>query len=132
MGSLGKPLLIGVGTLSIGLGVLGMFLPLLPTTVFLLLAAWCFSRSSPRFHAWLVNNRFLGSYISAYHEGRGMSLRDKWISLATLWVGIGVTAVFFVDVLWVRCLLIAIAVGVTIHIVRLPTYRAENVIEPSA
>lgn len=61
-----------------------------------------------------------------------MSLRDKWISLATLWVGIGVTAVFFVDVLWVRCLLIAIAVGVTIHIVRLPTYRAENVIEPSA
>lgn len=132
MGSLGKPLLIGVGTLSIGLGVLGMFLPLLPTTVFLLLAAWCFSRSSPRFHAWLVNNRFLGGYISAYHEGRGMSLRDKWISLATLWVGIGVTAVFFVDVLWVRCLLIAIAVGVTIHIVRLPTYRAENVIEPSA
>jgi uncharacterized membrane protein YbaN (DUF454 family) len=124
--------LIGVGALSVVLGVLGMFLPLLPTTVFLLLAAWCFSRSSPRFHAWLLNNRVLGRYISAYHEGRGMSLRDKWISLATLWLGIGVTVVFFVDVLWVRCLLLAIAAGVTIHLVRLPTYRVEKVVEPSA
>jgi len=106
-----------------------MFLPLLPTTVFLLLAAWCFSRSSPRFHQWLLNNRVLGRYISAYHEGRGMSIRDKWITLATLWVGIGITAIFFVNVLWVRLLLLAIATGVTIHLVRLPTLRVEKVTE---
>jgi len=130
VGTLGKPILIGVGALSVVLGVLGMVLPLLPTTVFLLLAAWCFSKSSPRFHSWLLNNRLLGGYSSAYHEGRGMSLRDKWITLATLWVGIGITAVFFVDVLWVRLLLIAIAVGVTAHLVRLPTLRVEKAVEP--
>ena len=129
MGSLGKPVLIGVGALSVVLGVLGMVLPLLPTTVFLLLAAWCFSKSSPRFHSWLLNNRLLGGYISAYHEGRGMSLRDKWVTLATLWVGIGITAVFFVDVLWVRLLLLAIATGVTAHLVRLPTLRTEKAVE---
>jgi uncharacterized protein len=127
VGKLGRPILIVTGSLCVALGVMGMVLPLLPTTVFLLLAAWCFSRSSPRFHAWLVNNRLLGDYISAYHEGRGMSLRDKWISIATLWVGIGITAVFFVGVPWVRLLLIAIAAGVTIHLVRLPTLRAERV-----
>lgn len=130
MGSLGKPILIATGSLCVALGVLGMVLPLLPTTVFLLLAAWCFSRSSSRFHQWLLNNRLLGGYISAYHEGRGMTLRDKWITLATLWVSIGITAVFFVDVLWVRLLLLAIATGVTVHLVRLPTLRAGKVTEP--
>lgn len=129
MGHLGKPLLVAAGSLSVALGVLGMILPLVPTTVFLLLAAWCFSRSSPRFHAWLLNNRILGRYISAWHEGRGMSLRDKWLTLATLWVGIGVTAIFFVDALWVRLLLLAIATGVTVHIVRLPGLRPEKIAE---
>lgn len=129
MGPLEKPILIGLGTLSVTLGVLGMVLPLLPTTVFLLLAAWCFSRSSPRFHSWLLNNRLLGGYISAYHEGRGMSVRDKWITLATLWVGIGITAIFFVDAVWVRLILLAIAVGVTVHLIRLPTLRAEKAVE---
>jgi len=129
VGPLEKPILIGLGTLSVTLGVLGMVLPLLPTTVFLLLAAWCFSRSSPRFHSWLLNNRLLGGYISAYHEGRGMSVRDKWITLATLWVGIGITAIFFVDAVWVRLILLAIAVGVTVHLIRLPTLRAEKAVE---
>ena len=129
MGRFGRPILVAVGLLSVGLGVLGMFLPLLPTTVFLLLAAWCFSKSSPRFHQWLLTNRVLGGYISAYHEGRGMSVRDKWITLATLWVGIGITAIFFVNVLWVRLLLLAIATGVTIHLIRLPTLRVEKVTE---
>lgn len=132
VGSLGKPILIATGSLCVALGVLGMVLPLLPTTVFLLLAAWCFSRSSSRFHEWLLNNRLLGGYISAYHEGRGMTLRDKWITLATLWVSIGITAVFFVDVLWVRLLLLAIATGVTVHLVRLPTLRSGKVTEPRA
>lgn len=124
MGKVGRPILIAAGSLCVVLGVLGIVLPLLPTTVFLLLAAWCFSRSSERFHSWLLGNRLLGSYISAYHEGRGMSLRDKWVTLATLWTGIGITAVFFVGVLWVRLILLAIAIGVTIHLIRLPTFRA--------
>ncbi len=112
--------------LSVALGVLGIVLPLLPTTVFLLLAAWCFARSSERFHAWLMNNRVLGGYLSAYHSGQGMSIRDKWVTLATLWIGIGASAVFFVAALWVRVLLVAIAAGVTLHIVRLPTFRVEQ------
>jgi uncharacterized protein len=125
VGKLGRTVLIVAGSLCVALGVIGMILPLLPTTVFLLAAAWCFSKSSPRFHAWLLGNRVFGDYIRAYHEGRGMALRDKWISIATLWVGIGITAVFFVELLWVRILLITIATGVTIHLVRLPTLRVE-------
>ena len=128
-GRLGKPILIVTGSLCVALGVLGMVLPLLPTTVFLLAAAWCFSKSSTRFHTWLLENRILGRYIRAYQEGTGMTPRDKAIALVTLWLGIGTTAIFFVDVLWVRLLLLAIAVGVTVHLVRLPTARAAEVLE---
>lgn len=118
-----KGLLVACGTLSVALGVIGIFLPLLPTTVFLLLAAACYARSSDRFYLWLVNHRWLGSYIRNHYEGRGMKRRDKAITLVALWVGIGATAVWTVDALWLRALLAAIALGVTIHIVRLPAFE---------
>ena len=117
-----KALLVTVGTLSVGLGVLGIFLPLLPTTVFLLLAAACYARSSDRFYHWLINHRWLGSYIRNHYEGRGMRRRDKIITLIALWAGIGATAMLSVEAAWIRVVLAGIAIAVTAHVVKLKAY----------
>lgn len=116
-----KALLIFAGTICVGLGVLGMFLPLMPTTVFLLAAAYCYSKSSERFHNWLLTNRFCGKYISNYKSGRGMTLRSKITSLASLWASIGISIWLVNGKLWLSILLAAIAAGVTIHILWIKT-----------
>ena len=117
-----KALLVVCGTICVALGVIGIFLPLVPTTVFLLLAAACYARSSERFYQRLVTNRYLGGYIKANREGRGMSRRHKTITLAMLWLGIGASAIWTTDAWWLRGLLFAIAVGVTVHVARLPVF----------
>ena len=118
--------LIVLGTCFTGLGILGVFLPLLPTTPFLLLAAACYARSSKRFYYWLLNNRLFGSYIKNYHEGRGISLKLKVITLALLWGTTTYSAFFVVDALYWRIILLVIAVGVTIHILKTRTLRQEG------
>ena len=120
-----KAVLIFAGTVFAGLGVLGMFLPLVPTTVFLLMAAYCYSRSSERFHTWLLGNRWCGKYIRNYQSGRGMSLRQKATTLAVLWVSIGFSIWIIAGSFWVNLLLAAVAVGVTVHILWIKTYRPE-------
>ncbi len=117
-----KILLVVAGTLCVGLGVLGIFLPLLPTTVFLLLAAGCYARSSDRFYQRLINSPWLGAYIRNHREGRGMSRRQKAFTLALLWLGIGATVIWSVSALWLRALLLLIAVGVTVHVAKLPAF----------
>ena len=72
-----RALLMATGTLFVGIGVLGIFLPLLPTTVFLLIAAACYARSSDRAYEWLMTNRMFGRYLRNYHEERGATLRSK-------------------------------------------------------
>src|SRR5688500_11975209 len=124
--NLRKIFLIFVGTLSVGLGVLGMFLPLLPTTVFLLLGAYCYSHSSERFHTWLLNNPWCGEYIRNYKSGRGITLRQKISTIATLAASIGFSMWYMSGALWFNLLMLSIAAGVTIHILRLNTYRPEN------
>jgi uncharacterized membrane protein YbaN (DUF454 family) len=118
-----KALLIFLGTVCVGLGVLGIFLPLMPTTVFLLLAAYCYSKSSERFHTWLLSNRWLGSYISTYRSGQGITVRQKVNTLLTLWASIGISIWFVSGKFWLILLLLAIATGVSIHILWLRTYR---------
>jgi uncharacterized membrane protein YbaN (DUF454 family) len=114
-----RVLLLAVGWVSLATGVIGMFLPLLPTTCFLLLAAWCFGRSSPRWYAWMYNNRVFGSYLRDYRDGRGIPLGVKIGSLAVLWGSIALTATLFVSIWWVRLILVGIAVAVTVHLVSL-------------
>ena len=118
-----QALLVSCGTLCVGLGVLGVFLPLLPTTVFLLLAAACYARSSERFHQKLVNHRFLGAYIRNYRDGRGMSPREKAITITLLWIGIGVSIIWSVTAWWLRAILLIIAFSVTVHVARLKLHR---------
>jgi len=116
-----RTILIAIGTSSLALGIAGIFLPILPTTPFLLLAAACYARSSRRFYHWLISNRFFGEYIRNYLERRGIPLRVKVLSIALLWITIGCSAAFAVDALWARILLAVIAVGVTAHILSLRT-----------
>ena len=118
-----RAVLVVCGTLFVALGTLGIFLPLLPTTIFLLLAAACYARSSERFYRKLIENRMLGAYIRNHREGRGVRRRDKVVTLIALWAGIGATAIWSVDALWLRLLLVGIAIAVTIHVARLPAFR---------
>ncbi|CAG0943622.1 Inner membrane protein YbaN [Anaerolineae bacterium] len=117
-----KVLLIACGTLCVALGVLGMFVPVLPTTPFLLLAAICYARSSERFYHWLLNNRWFGEYLKNYREGRGIPLREKTLTIIALWLTIGFTTLFVVSAWWMQIILLGIAVGVTIHLVRTKTF----------
>ena len=116
--------LLMVGVVSLATGVIGMFVPLLPTTCFLLLAAWCFARSSPRLHHGMFTNRWFGEYLRDYREGRGIPRALKVGSLSVMWLTIGFSIVFAISVLWVRLVLLAIAIGVTIHVARLRDSRA--------
>jgi len=118
-------LLIG-GFVLLGIGVLGMFLPLLPTTVFFLLAAWCFARSSERFHYWLHNNRFFGKYLANYRSKGGMTRGSKIFSIVFLLAGISVSVLFLTENLYIRILLAAIAVGVTWHLLTIKTIEEKK------
>jgi len=111
-----RKLLIAAGTLSTGLGIIGIFVPILPTTPFLLLAAACYMRSSERFYRWLIKNRIFGSYVRNYIEGRGMPVKLKIFIIFLLWLTIGLSITFGVQNTVVRIVLICVAIGVTIHI----------------
>ncbi|MGC1508341.1 DUF454 domain-containing protein [Ketobacter sp. MCCC 1A13808] len=113
--------LIAIGWLAVVLGVIGIFLPLIPTTPFLLLAASCFAKSSTRFHDWLLNQPHLGPYIQMYLNGKGIPTRAKISILVVMWLSMTVSALLFGKYLAVRIIMFIIACGVTIYIVRLPT-----------
>ena len=118
-GRLRRTLLLVAGSVFLTLGMVGIAVPVLPTTPFLILAAICYGRSSLRCYRWLTTNRVFGRHLDDYLHGRGISWRVKAGTLAFLWVVIVCTAVFFVDALWLRILLFVIAVGVTAHVVTL-------------
>jgi uncharacterized membrane protein YbaN (DUF454 family) len=113
-------LLVG-GTSSVAIGILGIFVPVLPTTPFLLLGAACYARSSQRFYDWLLNNKYFGNYIRNYRERKGIPLKGKVLALALLWATIGCSVAFAVEILLVRVILIVIGIGVSIHIFSLRT-----------
>jgi uncharacterized membrane protein YbaN (DUF454 family) len=108
------------GTIALLLGIVGIFLPLLPTTPFLLLASACFLRGSERMHHWLMNHRHLGPYLRNYQQGRGIPLRVKITALTMMWTSMAVS-IWIVPVVWVKALLAVIAVCVTIHLLRIRT-----------
>lgn len=121
-------ILICCGWLCITAGIVGIFLPLLPTVPFLLLAAACFARSSERFHVWLVEHNHLGPLIRGYLNGGGIPLRVKRMAIGMVWISLPVSAFVFVQVHWMRIMLISIAAAVTLYLLWLPTPpSAENI-----
>jgi len=122
LGPVARGFLIAAGSLCLGLGVLGIFLPVLPTTPFLLLTAVCYAHGSKRLHDWLMGTR-LGAYISAWREKKAIPLRLKIWTLTLMATFITVSAVFFVEALWLRILFGVVLVAVGIHILSIPTAR---------
>ena len=120
-----KSLLLCIGWVSVVLGVLGIFLPLLPTTPFLLLAAACFVRSSPKFYQWLVDHPRLGSYVLHYLKGEGIPKRAKFFSIAMIGITISFS-IWLVPIIWVKVLLFIIALSVSTYILRQPTLPTES------
>jgi hypothetical protein len=116
-----RHLLLACGWIALALGVVGLFLPVLPTAPFVLLAAACFARSSERLHDWLIEHPVFGAHIESYLAGKGLHRRTKAIALATLWVSVGVSALLLVPFLIVDLALVLIATAVTVYLLRLPT-----------
>lgn len=119
-----RTFLVILGGLSLVLGLLGIFVPLLPTTPFLLLAAALWVRSSPRLYAWLLSHRRLGPYIRNFRENRAIPLRAKILSVTLLWATLLYCIFFVVNAWWwAQLALLAVAVGVTWHILSFATLR---------
>ncbi|MBY6019000.1 YbaN family protein [Ferrimonas balearica] len=113
-----KYLLIGLGCLAVAAATIGVFMPLIPTVPFLLLATFCFSRSSARMQVWLYNNRLLGPYLRNYLERKGLTKRQLISSLISMWVGMSI-AILIAPVVAVKWGLVAIGVAVSIHLIRM-------------
>jgi uncharacterized membrane protein YbaN (DUF454 family) len=118
-----RPLFFVAGTISLVLGAIGIVLPILPTTPFLLLALACYCRSSERMTHWMLNNKYFGKYIRNYKEGKGIPLKTKLFAISILWITISYSALFVIPVWIAQLILFIIAAAVSFHITRLPTYR---------
>ena len=115
--------LILAGNFFLALGILGILFPLLPTTPFLLLAAACYFRSSEKFYNRLINNKWLGNYIKNYREKKSIPLKIKVLTLSFLWLTIGYSVLFVVNIFLLRFILILIAIGVSIHVLSIRTLK---------
>jgi uncharacterized protein len=119
-------LFIIAGTVSLAIGLIGIVLPILPTTPFLLLTAACYAKGSKRFYDWLLGNKWFGNYIKNYHEGRGVPLTIKLYTIFLLWITILASAFLVIETWWVRIILITIAISVSIHLYKIKTYEKEK------
>lgn len=113
-----RAVLVAAGSVSLALAVLGLFLPLLPTTPFLLLASACYVRSSERLHGWLMGNRVLGGYIKNFQERRGIPLRGRIVTVALLWLPL-LYSVYRLDLLWLELLLVLMGLVWSVLILRM-------------
>jgi hypothetical protein len=118
-----KFVLMGAGFLFVALGVIGFFLPVMPSVPFFILASICFSKSSEKFHDMLMNNKWVGPQIRDYHQNNGIKMSTKIFLIVLQWSGILFTSIFFVHNLFGRVLMLCIAVGVTVYIVSLKTAK---------
>lgn len=115
-------LLIIAGILSLVMGIIGAFLPLLPTVPLVLLAAFCFARSSERLHQWMLSHRYFGPIIENFQVGRGIPRRVKYRTIVIIWISMGISCLI-VARLWLCLMLVAIGVGVSMYLLRLPDYQ---------
>jgi Uncharacterized protein conserved in bacteria len=120
-----KIIYISVGTISLILGAVGVFLPLLPTTPFWLLTCWCYIRSSRKMYDRVMRNRYFGGYIRDYVEDKAIPVRTKIGILTVMWLSAILTSLYLIHLLWVKIGLILISSAVTWHILAFPTKKAK-------
>ena len=125
MENLKKKIYICVGLLATGLGIVGAFLPVMPTVPFLLVALFCFERSSKKYHDMILNNKYFGKVLRDYYEGRGLTTSVKIKAILFLTCGMGFSF-YKVQHLYLRIMLAVIWLGVTIHIILLKTKPKEK------
>ena len=125
MKNLKKKIYICVGLLTVGLGIIGAFLPVMPTVPFLLVALFCFERSSKKYHDMILNNKYFGKVLRDYYEGRGLTTSVKIKAVLFLSCGMGFS-VYRVHNLHLRIMLVLIWLGVAIHIILLKTKPKEK------
>lgn len=117
-----KYLLIFLGTISLILGMIGVLIPVLPTTPFLLLASFCYIRSSKRLYDWLINHKLFGSYIYNYMTHRAVEPKAKITAITFLWTSL-ILSMVLVPILHLRLFLAAVGIGVSVHLLTLKTIR---------
>lgn len=118
-----KYLFILLGSISLALGIIGIFVPLLPTTPFLLLTAALYFKGSPRLYNWLLHQKRLGPYIRNFREYKAIPLRAKIISVSLIWITISYCILCILPALWLKLLFLVIAIGTTWHILSYKTLR---------
>ena len=118
-----KLVLIAIGIIALILAIIGIIIPLLPTTPFLLLSAACFLKGSDRMYQWLINHKHFGNYIRNFREHRAIPLKTKVVAVSLLWVTILFSISFIVQPAYLRILLAAIAIAVTVHILHFKTLK---------
>ncbi|HSW30079.1 MAG TPA: YbaN family protein [Longimicrobiales bacterium] len=128
-GPLRRGAYFAVGAGSVVMGVIGIFVPLWPTTCFLLLAGWCFARSSRRAERWLHENRLFGTYLKDYRERGVISAQVRTASLGVMWLFMGISAALLWRHLWAVAILALVGAAVTAHLVALPTAARETAAE---
>lgn len=120
-GKMMRGIYIVVGTIALVIGAIGLFLPVIPTTPLVILAAACYYRGSERLHNWILSSRWFGETVKNYQEGRGLTRDTKVRAISMMWAMILISAWFFVSNLVVRVAIICVVMGVTVYLVRLPT-----------
>lgn len=120
-----KVILNIVGSIALVLGVLGIFLPLLPATPFLLLASACYLRGSERLYRWLMNNRVLGTYIKNIQQRRGIPLRAKVITIAILWLSL-LFSIYRIDIFPLQLMLCFIGITSSALILKMKTLKEND------
>ena len=118
-----KYLLIFLGSLSLALGVIGIILPVLPTTPFLLLAAALYVRSSEKLYQWLINQKYLGTYIRNFREHKAIPLHAKIISISMIWITLIYCTITVSEEIWVKALFLILATSITWHILTYKTLK---------
>lgn len=124
-------ILISCGWMCVVAGVVGIFLPLMPTVPLLLLAAACFARSSERFHTWLVQHDHLGPLIRDYLQSGAIPVRVRRVAIGMIWISFPASAVLFAQALWLKIVLLAVAAGVTLYLLRLPAVPEGGTVQGS-
>lgn len=119
--SVRKWLLALLGTLCLLAGIIGIFVPVWPTTCFLLMAAGCYSKSSERMHRWLMENRWFGRHLKQYKQSGTVDPRIKNVSVASLWISALISIQVTGGNVYLGILVMAIAMLITVHVVRLPS-----------
>ena len=113
---------IGAGLISVGIGGIGVIVPGLPTTVFMIIAAWCFSKSSPRLEQWVLDMPGVGTLVSDYRDGMGMPRRAKYMAISCIVFFVGLSTIVMLDITWIRLAVLALGVVGVVYVGwRVPT-----------